>query len=273
MPASKNDVQNWARYESEQIVPPLVKGLLRKTRPVYSLPKGKSEKALFALGSCFFLHVWGKTFLVTASHVARETADNDLFIPIATDVEAVEGEFHYTGDWKHPPEEDRIDLAFLELPERISSRLPSGSFFTASEWDENDKIVPTSVYLVCGWPGKRNDPNPRGGVLPRSPIAYRDYSLLPRDYAKYGIASGTHYAIRFDRKRALDDNHLLVVPPRLKGISGSPLMRFHKYGSRDDLLAVREPKLVGVCIEVENGAIIATRLAFLLKAIFERYKV
>ena len=44
-----------AQFESERIVAPEAKRLLRKTRPIYLLPKGRSERDLKARGSGFFL--------------------------------------------------------------------------------------------------------------------------------------------------------------------------------------------------------------------------
>ncbi|MEY4940793.1 MAG: hypothetical protein RIQ93_2528 [Verrucomicrobiota bacterium] len=263
-----------AQFENEQIVAPEAKRLLRKTRPIYLLPKGRSERDLKALGSGFFLRYLNRTVLVTASHVTRELEFGDLYVPTTGgSIESIGGRFYHTGLRSQPAEADRIDLAFIELPTELAARLPRDDYFTAAECDVADSFHEKSHYLICGWPGKRNQPNPwKPGSLPRAPISYLDSAHPPAAYAKYDLSSSTHYAVRFDPKRVMDDQGRLIRPPLLFGVSGSPCLFFHRYASRTDLQTLRIPKLVGVTIEVEKDAVVATRISLLfhlLKKCFE----
>jgi hypothetical protein len=65
----------------------------------------------------------------------------------------------------------------------------------------------------------------------------------------------------------MDDQRGMTTPPNFRGVSGSPYGFVHRDASRQDLLHLRMPKLVGVAIEVQKHAIIATRLSILLQFI------
>lgn len=168
--------------------------------------------------------------------------------------------------------EDRVDLAFVEVSGELAARLPRDNYFTMADWDTTDGYYEKSSYLVCGWPAKRNQPNRRQPKsLPRAPISYWDFSHRPAHYAKYGLSAQSHYAIRFDPKRVMDDQRRLTVPPHFRGMSGSPCCFLHRYASRADLLNLRVPKLVAVTIEVQKDAVVATRLTILLQLLSQHF--
>lgn len=265
---------NPSLFSPESSVGVLAPMLLRRTRPVYQLKRGRPERELAALGSGFFIRYHGRTFFITAGHVAREIVDADLFVPtIGTLVESIPGRFAYTRSPTTNPDDDRVDLAFIEVPSIIAVRLAEDSAFTASDWDTRDVPGPHSQYLVCGWPAKRNQPSYRKpNILPRNPISYRDACQPIAAYEPLGIDPRTHYAVHFDQKRALDDTGRMIQPPQLFGVSGSPVFFFHRYARPLDLLTIPVPKLVGIAIEVhpKEKTIVATRFALLL-ALLKRH--
>ena len=260
--------------ENEKVVAPLAQDLLRKTRPIYSLPRGRPESELLTVGSGFFLRYLNRTVFVTASHVTRELQRGELYVPtLEQKLESFGGVFIHTGQRSQPEESDRVDLAFVAGPADLSARLPRDQYFTSADCDTSDTYHEKSAYLICGWPAKRNQPNPRKPKsLPRAPISYLDMSCPPSDYAKYGVSALSHYAIRFDPKRVMDNNRKLTVPPHFRGVSGSPCCFLHRYASRDDLLNLRIPKLVGVTTEVQKDALIATRLTILLQLLQQHFE-
>jgi hypothetical protein len=253
--------------EFDKVIAPLAMDILRKTRPVYLLPRGCSETKLKTVGSGFFLRYLNRTVFVTASHVTRELQHGGLYVPtLEQKLESFGGMFVHTGRKDQPEEIDRADLAFIEVPAQLAARLPRDHYFTSAEWDTADTYHEKSSYLICGWPAKRNQPNPlRPKLLPRAPISYWDVSYPPSGYKRYGLSVRSHYAICFHRKRVLNNERNLARPPHFRGVSGSPCCFFHRYASRDDRLTLRAPKLVGVTIEVHKDAIIATRLTILLQ--------
>ncbi len=129
--------------------------LLRGTRPIFQIPHGKSERDLAALGSGFFIRYERRTIFVTAAHVAHELKHADLYIPtIGTTIESIPGRFVYTKADSGNPDDDRIDLAFIEVPEDTANKLPRDSVFTSVDWTTQDKAGPHSHYFFCGWPAK-----------------------------------------------------------------------------------------------------------------------
>lgn len=273
-PLTTTSAQELMRFENEKIVTPLALQFLRKTRPIYLVPTGRPETEITTIGSCFFLRFLNRAFVVTASHVAKEAQNGILYLTTAstivesaaaTSIESIPSPVFHTGDWSRHEDEDEIDLAFAELPEGRAKRFPAEAFFTMSEWDTDDRPHPQSHYLICGWPAKRNQPNPRKvRKLPRSPISYRDASHPASYYDRHGWSRDVHYAIEFSPKRAIDGGHKLTIPPHMRGLSGSPCLFFHRYRTRDDLLAIRSPKLVGIAISIQKDALIATRVSVLL---------
>lgn len=257
------------QIENEQIIAPLGKDLLRKTRPVYLLPRGRPEGELLTVGSGFFLRYLNRTVFVTASHVVREQKHGELYTPtLEQKIESFGTGFVHTGDHDQPEMTDRVDLAFTEVSAELATRLPRDHYFTSADWDTIDTYHEKSFYMVCGWPAKRNQPNPRKpGPLPRAPITYWDACHPPARCTNYGVVAQSHYAVRFDSKRVLDNKQQLTVPPHFRGVSGGPCCFLHRYASKDDLLNLRVPKLVGIAIEVHKDAIVATRLTILLQMI------
>ena len=257
------------KFENERIFPDLGKDCLAKTRPIFA-SCGPSD--LEALGSCFFIKYLNRFFLVTAAHVGTKKAE--LFTrvhgrpgPLAPD--KIDGTFHFIGHRGEAPGTDRTDVGFMEMDASRAS-LAAGSYFDASSWDENDQPSPDAVYLACGWPGKLNDPIQMFPGEPQSQehVAFFNRSLSPDQYAQYGIDPSSHYAVEHDI-RQLNQAGELVTPPELPGMSGSPLVFVHRYGSESDLMQVRTPKLVGVVIEHHERShfIVATRLKILLAGI------
>lgn len=265
---------NPSMFSPESSVAVLAPVLLRRTRPIYQLKRGRPESELAALGSGFFIRYLGQTVFVTAAHVAREIVNAELFIPtVGTMVESIPGRFTYTRLPSGNPANDKIDLAFIEVPTAIADRLPADSVFTASDWEMRDIADPHSQYLVCGWPAKRNQPSyltPH--TLPRRPISYRDACHPSGAYAPLGIDPHTHYAIQFDPKRARDETGRMIQPPQLYGVSGGPVFFFHRYADALAHLTIPVPKLVGVAIEfhAREKAIVATRFALVL-AVLDRH--
>lgn len=206
---------------------------------------------------------------MTASHVTRELAQGELYVPtLAGKLESFGGVFFQTGRRDQPEAADRVDLAFVEVPAALAAELPRDEYFTSADWDTDDQYHEKSCYAVFGWPAKRNQPNPRKvRTLPRAPISYWDFSHPPEAFARYGLGAHGHYAIRFDPKRVMDDQLGMTTPPHFRGVSGSPCCFVHRYALRQDLLHLRMPKLVGVAIEVQKDAIVATRLGILLQFI------
>lgn len=261
-------------FAPESSVAVLAPVLLRRTRPIYQLKRGRPESELAALGSGFFIRYLGRTVFITAGHVAREIVNAELFVPtVGTAIESIPGQFAYTRPSGGNPANDRIDLAFIEVPPAIADRLAADSVFTASDWETRDIAGPRSHYLVCGWPAKRNQPGyltPH--ILPRRPISYRDICHPSGAYASLGIDPRTHYAIRFDPKRARDEARRMIQPPQLYGVSGGPVFFFHRYADALAPLTIPVPKLVGVAIEVhaKEKAIVVTRFALVL-AVLERH--
>ncbi len=72
--------------------------------------------------------------------------------------------------------------------------------------------------------------------------------------------------MRFDPKRALDASGLLIRPPLLYGVSGSPVFFLHQYRTPLDFLTIPVPKIVGIAIEchTREKAVVVTRFALLL---------
>ena len=253
---------------SEDAVARLAPVLLRTTRPIYVIERGRPESEMKALGSGFFIRYFGRTMFVTASHVTDELAVGDLYVPtVGSVIESIPGRFYHTKAPAETPGDDRVDLAFIELPEEMAAKLPVDNVLTSADWDEKNRSGPNSHYLLCGWPAKRNQPSFRNHKsLPRAPISYRDLCLPTSEYGALGISPGTHYALHFDQKKALDASGRRIQPPELYGVSGSPLFFFHRYQSVLDPLTIPIPKLVGVAIECHKRekAVVVTRIAVLL---------
>ena len=240
------------------------------------LKHGQSERSLESKGSGFFIRYFGKVLFVTASHVTDELKLGNLYIPtVEGRIDSLGGQFFHTRASASAPGIDRVDLAFIELPDELAKLLPADNVYTVSDWDDKNMAGPNSHYLLCGWPAKRNQPNYRNHKqLPHAPISYRDLCLPSSQYQALGISPQTHYALHFDQKRALDGDGRRIQPPQLYGVSGGPLFFFHRYRSAMDGLTIPMPKLVGVAIEWRRPeqAVIATRISLLLALLNRHFR-
>jgi len=269
-PSSASLVRFDPKFESEHIFPIIGKDCLGKTRPIFTSDGGPDD--LRALGTCFFIKYFNHYFLISAGHVLAEKAKLYTRIhgrpgPLAPDL--IDGMRIFVGHHGKLPGTDGTDLGFVEL-DATEATLAPDSYFDASRWDEDDRPTWDAVYLSCGWPAAQNDPDRIFPDLPQEQkhFAFFNQSLPPARYHEHRIDPATHYAIEHE-DRQLDLSSKMSQPPNMDGVSGSPLLFVHRYGSDTGRRLIRTPKLVGVVIEhhPSRRCIIATRLCILLAGI------
>lgn len=173
------------------------------------------------VGTCTFIQVAGKRYIVTAAHILRDYSQSSLHVAI------VGRELIPTdGRWRTTPGDkaDEYDFAFLEVGVDIAEGFVDAPDlpFAGSTHD-----VPNARYLAIGFPCSKNKPR-KFVNLSESKVqaSLHGYSApLSRrfKFGRLGITSETHCALNFKKKVKVDGVNKTAPDPY--GMSGGILLR------------------------------------------------
>jgi len=227
-----------------------------------------------AVGTGFLLQVLKNCLLVTAAHVADEMQNSRLYIPSTPGKPLIElpPSAICTKTPAGGREEDKIDLAFWDLPPEIVSLV------------ENDFWIVPSLFLLpgvqglppqnlsfVGYPHKATKIKYGTSKLNSGAEQFTGVCVADTLYQEVDAKPSTHLAIEFDHKRAMSDARI-VTPKDRHGMSGGPVYALTDGGS---LPGVPKIRVVGVAIEHHRSErlLLATKVDLLLQLIAQHFQL
>lgn len=227
-----------------------------------------------AVGTGFLIQVLDKCLLVTAAHVADEMQNSPLYIPSTPGESLIE--LPQTAICtKAPPagrDEDKIDLAFWDLPAAIIEQIENAFWIVPSLFllPAVEGLPPQQLSFV-GFPHKATRIKYGTRKLTSGPEQFTGVCVEEALYQQVNAGLSTHLAIEFDHKRAMSAGQI-VTPKDRHGMSGGPVYALTDGGSLEGLPKIR---IVGVAIEHHRseGLLLATKTELLLQMISKHFQL
>ena len=229
------------------------------------------------LGCGLLLSLEDKFFMVTVAHVIAEDYNN-IFV-ILPDKELKLG-----ASPKYPEilkftslpasgnrKDDKIDIAVMELKDKvITDILVTHKFIPLDNIEIGHNPVENPYYLSVGYPATKTKKVWNEEKILAKPYVYRTEFDPNFDLEKFGFASNSHIAIKFDGKVKSYKNNTVHNAPKLGGISGSGLWYLKDFAKPD---MVKNKQLVGLIIERVSNVLVATRIDLVTEYIRQHFNL
>lgn len=216
----------------------------------------------YTAGSGVLFEINSKYFIFTAAHVFTKRYEK---IYVISNQEAISlGGMLYTtpllnsGDRR----DDKIDLAILEISNKIADKLKADYYFIKlNDLELGHYIDVDTNYLIAGYPiTKTKKVWGIPATLKSQPFVANLDALIRFDYGKFKFSFASHIAMDYNGEMISLKNQNSHLAPNLEGISGSGLWYLNNFPEEE----LFKSKLIGIIIEQikENGnkSIIATRI-------------
>jgi hypothetical protein len=241
---------------------PYERHLQRYVCPIY----GVGKTGAYSIGSGFLLRLSSATLLVTAGHVLHKIGEFQLQMPAGSRIVPIEGEPHaHRVRLQGPTPDYGYDVAFvlLHIDEMLSP--PSTPALTPTDLDLADIPAPQTAYGFIGIPGSENQE--QNGIFDGKSYFYGG---LPAERDRYQLLqyhSATHFIMKFDHLRMLDEDGTDIQVPDAHGMSGGPVFRIG--GFEDIRSAAAKPRLIAITTEwwPQFNVLVGVRIGVVIDAI------
>jgi hypothetical protein len=239
---------------------------LPSVRPIYTVNDrfGPELKA-----SCVLFNVVNANFLITAGHVFDNLEGSAIYIGGEKRLIQIKGQYVRTKP-KGNSENDKYDLAYVEIDAETLSEIGNVRFLHSDELDPNDIAAKGHLYLILGYPATKNER-----------IDYENHKTLLRPYIysanspelivykRLDVLEESHILVNFDRKRTTNRSYEISTAPKPHGLSGGGIWRIRDYSDVASLSGPYPKKLVGIVIEGHpmQKVIMGVRISCVIEAI------
>jgi hypothetical protein len=221
------------------------------------------------IGSGILLDFGKARFLVTAAHVHDEYLENKVALYIgAAPLLELPQPFQTTIVPSGKRDEDRLDIAFVRLPDSLADEISKSSFFLPFTLiDVNDCFKPQAQYMFTGYPASREKTNYGKRKVKPLRFSYTGKVIPPTRMPELGLFLDAHIAVEFDPEKIFDEYNKPSSFPSPKGMSGGAVW----CGDGNSRLWLTElpVRLVGMGIEnpKNQNTLVAVRIHLVLAAI------
>ncbi|MCC7526605.1 MAG: hypothetical protein IT250_17405 [Chitinophagaceae bacterium] len=228
-----------------------------------------------ATGSGVLFELANKHFVFTAAHVIAENPD-DTYAIIGHNAAYLGGMLHsVTLPMSRNRNDDKIDLAIIELDPIVAERLTAEyKFQTVNDILLNHTANESTQYLSIGYPVTKTKKIWGSNIIRTIPFIYNSKAQLNFKYQNFGFDTKTHIAIGFNREVISDSNSNIHLAPDLKGISGSGIWYLPNFPA---VFHPQQKKLIAISIEqinnTPNQAIIATKIDSIIDFIVNNLEI
>jgi hypothetical protein len=222
------------------------------------------------IGSAILLDFGKARFLVTAAHVHDEYLENKVALYVGATGPLLElpQPFQTTVTTSGKRNDDRLDIAFVRLPDSLADEISKGRFFLPFTLiDLNDRFKPQAQYMFTGFPASREKTDYGNRKIRPLRFSYTGKVIPPTQMPELGLFLDAHIAVEFDAQKIFDENNKPSSFPSPKGMSGGAVW----CGDGDSRLWLTElpVRLVGMGIEnpKNQNTLVAVRIHLVLAAI------
>jgi len=246
------------------------KEFLHSVRPLYTVNERYAPELK---ASCVLFSVENVCLIITAGHVFDDLQGSALYVGGAKRLVQLKGQFYRTKS-KGSVDNDKFDLAFMELDAEALAIIGNIRFLQSGDLDPNDFAVKSHLYLILGYPATKNehiDYARRKTLL--TPYIFSSNSPDLDVYKRLDVLEESHILINFDRKRITNKTYDILTAPKLHGMSGGGIWKIRDYSKVASLSAPSEKKLVGIIIEGHpmHKVIMGVRISCVIETIRTNY--
>jgi len=233
---------------------------------------GQSEKQqLDHIGSCVFLSINSKKYLLTAAHITDRFEDTPLYIHgAANKLVRIQGEFLSVKKPESGRDADHYDFAWAHLSNQLIELCGENDFIPEEKFTEGTESPKDRIYLALGYPCSKNKPNTHERTItpryfPYAGVVKSDESLCK----ELGVLGIDHLFLEYDFKHSKNENADLINSINPRGLSGGALVDMGTfsdwYKSTDKLTG----KLAGMLIEMHkaHNVIVAVKISKIVNLI------
>jgi len=198
---------------------------LDSVRPIYGISERSSPTPVL-VGTCMFLKVDSKYFLVTAAHVIDHNRASTLYLGAGGSLFQIEGEFWETVAPGGDRIKDKMDFAFWCLAPSVINRLHDITFIDDSELSRNRGTMDGRQFLVMGYPiSKNKDISALERAIRPKAWTYQSSFFDPgeKSAVEMGFSRSHHLFLKYD-KRVGDYEGGLDNAIHPRGASGGTLI-------------------------------------------------
>jgi hypothetical protein len=189
---------------------------------------GYNEKGQYmAYGSCVFLEVSSRKYIVTAAHVVDNAKEYGFAIVGGAGLVHIEAAFQATVKIDGSRLKDKHDFAFLELTTEILDDLGKAvAFVDSNEVSQNRGSMDGRQYLVLGFPAAKNNRliDHHGKRLRPQPWSYQGTcaNIGAETAARTALSPEVHIAVKFNRDQVGDRDGCKITPLTLTVLVAVP---------------------------------------------------
>jgi hypothetical protein len=222
------------------------------------------------IGSATLLDFGKARFLVTAAHVHDEYLENKVTLYIGASGPLLElpQPLQTTVVPSGNRDDDRLDIAFVRLPDSLADQISKGRFFLPFTLiDVNDSFRPRTQCMFTGYPASREKTNYGNRKVKPLCFSYTGQVIAPTRMPELGLYVDAHIAVEFNREKIFNQNNQPASFPSPKGMSGGAV--WCGDGNSRLWLIDLPVRLVGIGIEdpKNQNTLVAVRIHLVLAAI------
>lgn len=193
----------------------------RAVQPIYGTKNGSPAH----IGSCFFLRVGAKRYVVTAAHVVDESENSTLYLPLGPRLVAIGGSFACTNVPVGGRSDDHYDFAYALADPEYFVDAERATCIEEADISLNRVAVPSHAYMVIGYPRSQNKKfdTARNSIAPKIWHYYATGRAVLELYHRLNLSGEDHISIRYEEQsRTAEGKWVNSISAR--GMSGGPLI-------------------------------------------------
>ena len=192
-------------------------------RPIYGSTENENP---IHIGTCTFLKLNNKHYLITAAHVLDENTNTTLYIAGEKSLVKLEGNANQTTKIDNERENDHYDIAWMELSEETKKSIGKVSFIGEENIIYRDVKTEGRLYVALGYP---NSKNKKVNNISKSikPKIWRYSSTVKENKElceELKISGEHHYFLDYNSKYSRDSEGNKMSSMKPIGMSGGALI-------------------------------------------------
>lgn len=256
----------------EKCTEELASAFKESVRPVYGSTQNGSPSHI---GSCIFISVNSKKYLITAAHIIDASAITMLYTAGAGSdlVSLSDQSCLLTPKVDGERDKDRFDFSVVKLSDVLIQNLKSVSYISEDQMLLNGPGH--NYFLALGYPTSQNKKiNVAAKKVTQNPLAYLASRQTNEEiFSKIGIKEETHFLLKYEKYSKNATGNKANTPPPC-GISGGGLFYLSNLTSPEIYRLGNKciGKLAGLLIEhhKQHKVITAVRMSLIISEIKKR---
>ncbi len=236
---------------------------------------GQSEKQQpYHIGSCIFLSIKSKKYLLTVAHIIDESKDTPLYINgVGNELVCIQYRFILTNRPALGREADMYDFAWAHLSDESIKLCGENDFIPEEKFTDGTENPKGRIYLALGYPCSKNKPNVFKKTI--TPAYFRYADIVKNDETlckKLKVSGAEHLFFNYNFKHSMNDKGDLINSIEPRGLSGGVLVDMGKFVDWHKSADKPTGKLAGMIFmkHEDRNTIVAVKIGAIVNLIKQR---